>query len=440
MQQIYGFLLALPPLIIIHELGHLVVARWCGVKVLRFSIGFGRVLWSRRFGNSQIEWAISALPLGGYVSMLDKRTVEQPIGSADMAQEFTSQPVWKRMAIVAAGPVTNFLLAILLYAGLNMHGVPEISNQMRAPGADTAAAAAGFQRGDRIVEVNGMAVETWRGVRMALIEAAIDRTAVPVQVQRNGSTFGLEIPSASMRNVKLDGDVASDLGFVQYLPEPGLAAVMPGGPADKAGLKAGDVVIRAGGKRVVDSGDLVQSLQEHGARPLALEVARGATIFAATVVPVKDPAHGRVMMGVSLQPVERVVVRSGPVEAVSRAVVQTWDLSVLSLRLIGKMLVGEISWKNISGPITMGDYAGQSLQAGFTVFLGTVAFLSISLGVMNLLPIPVLDGGHLLYYLVEVLTGRPLPERIGEYAQRAGLGLLVMLMALAVFNDVVRLL
>jgi regulator of sigma E protease len=439
-QTALAFLLALGPLIIFHELGHYLVARWCGVKVLRFSVGIGRVVWSRKVGPDQTEWAISALPLGGYVKMLDAREADGPIDPRDKGREFTGQPVGKRIAIVAAGPVANFLLAIVLYAGLNMYGVQEISSRVRAPEAGTPAAAAGFARGDRIVAVNGKEVASWGELRIELMQAAMDKSAVAMQVERGKERFQLELPAASVAGLDLDSDIPSKLGFAVFQPPALLNSVLPGGPADKIGLQAGDLIVRAGGKAIGDSRDLVEAIRASGAKALPLVVQRRGETFEAGIVPELDAASGRGRIGIGLKEPELVTVTSGPLEAVAKATQKTWDMSVMTVRMIGKMIVGEVSLRNVTGPITIADYAGQTAKAGAVVFLGFIAFISISLGVMNLLPIPVLDGGHLLYYLVEVLTGRPLPERIGEYAQRAGLGLLVMLMALAVFNDVVRLL
>jgi regulator of sigma E protease len=439
-QTILAFLLALGPLIVFHELGHYLVARWCGVKVLRFSIGMGRVVWSRKVGPDQTEWAISALPLGGYVKMLDAREAETPIDPADKGREFTSQPVGKRIAIVAAGPIANFLLAIVVYAGLNMYGVPEISSRMRAPEAGSPAAAAGFQRGDRIIDVNGKDVTSWGGMRIEMMQAVMDKSSLSLRVERGNERFQLEVPASRLRELDLDSDIPSRLGFSVYQPPALLNTVVPGGPADKIGLKAGDQIVRAGGKDIGDSRDLVEVIRVSGGKQLDLSVQRGAQVFDTSITPELDAATGQGRIRIGLKEPELVTVTSGPVEAVAKAVQRTWDMSVMTVRMIGKMIIGEVSLKNVTGPITIADYAGQTAKAGVVVFLGFIAFISISLGVMNLLPIPVLDGGHLLYYLVEVLTGRPLPERIGEYAQRAGLGLLVMLMALAVFNDVVRLL
>ena len=328
----------------------------------------------------------------------------------------------------------------MLYAGLNMYGVPELSSRMRAPEAGTPAAAAGFERGDRVLAVNGREVESWGALRIELMQAVMDEGGASLRVERGSERFQLDLPPARLTGLDLDSDIPSKLGFAVFQPPAVLNSVLPDGPAAKAGLEAGDLVVSAGGKAVHDNRDLVDAIRPHGGKPLVLGVQRNGELFETSIVPETDQASGRGRIGVGLREPELVVVRSGPLDAIAKAATKTWDMSVLSVRMIGKMIIGEVSLKNVTGPITIADYAGQTAKAGAVVFLGFIAFISISLGVMNLLPIPVLDGGHLLYYLVEVLTGRPLPERIGEYAQRAGLGLLVMLMARAVFNDVVRLL
>ncbi|MGZ3181524.1 MAG: RIP metalloprotease RseP [Telluria sp.] len=442
-QTAFAFLLALGPLIVFHELGHYVVARLCGVKVLRFSVGFGRVLWSRRVGPDQTEWAISALPLGGYVKMLDARDPDAPaLTAGDRAREFTSQPVWKRMAIIAAGPVANFLLAIVLLAGLNMAGVSEPAARVRVAQENSAAAQAGLRTGDLVISVNGEKVAAWSEVRIAVLAAVLERTDARLQVDRPGyGRTSAVIPASALRGQDVDSDILGNLGLGLARPRPVLGRVLEGGPAARAGLQSGDLIVAANGKPVPDGVAFIDLIRAAGAQPLVLDVDRAGHAFTATVQPEFDAERKRGMIRAEvLQAPEAVTVSSGPIGAVAKASARTWDTVRLTLRMIGKMIVGEVSWKNVTGPITIADYAGKTASLGAEAFLGFIAFVSISLGVMNLLPIPVLDGGLLLYYAVEVLTGRPLPERIGELAQRAGFGLLITLMALAVFNDVMRLL
>ncbi len=439
---VLAFLAALGPLIIFHELGHYAVARLCGVKVLRFSVGMGKVVWSRRFGPDQTEWAVSALPLGGYVKMLDAREAGAgAIAEADLAREFTRQSVWRRIAIVAAGPLANFLLAILLLAALAMAGTTEPSTRLRVTAEQSAAWQAGLRGGEKVAAVNGKPVASWSELRWEVLQAIVDKRDVRLDVtQPQGGQFGAIVPAAKLAGLDVEGDVLGALGLEMARTRPVIEQVIPGGPGEQAGLKVGDLVATIDGKPIADGMALIAAVRASQGRPLALAGRRGGGAFAATVTPVFDPKTKVWAIRIATSMIERVTITAGPLEALAKGARKTWDTSVLSVKMIGKMISGEVSIKNVTGPITIADYAGQTARMGLEVYLGFIAFVSISLGVMNLLPIPVLDGGHLLYYSLEVLTGRPLPERIGAYAQRAGVGLLVLLMALAVFNDLARLL
>jgi regulator of sigma E protease len=449
LQTLVAFIVALGTLVTIHELGHYLAARWCGVKVLRFSVGMGRVVWSRRVGPDQTEWAVSALPLGGYVKMLDAREQDlKDIPPADLPREFTRQNVWKRIAIVAAGPAANFLLAIVLFAGLYMHGIEEPATRIAAPAAQTPAAQAGLDRDDVVRAVNGNPVHGWSELRWELIEAVVaskDGEGAQVEVERPGrGRFTFTLPATALRAVDLDGDVPGELGFNIWLPAPVLGKVDPAGAGARAGLRSGDQVVAMDGRPVLDIGAFSAAIRQAAGRTVRLDVHRDGGVIQVPVVP--EAALGKDGVTVGKIKVEllgrpdMIVVADGPFGAVAKAARKVWDTSVLTVRMIGRMITGEVSWKNVTGPITIADYAGQSSRIGLASYLSFMAVVSISLGVMNLLPIPVLDGGHLLYYSLEVLTGRPVPERFGEIAQRLGVGLLVTLMALAVFNDVVRLL
>jgi regulator of sigma E protease len=442
-QTALAFLVALGPLIVFHELGHYTVARLCGVKVLRFSLGMGHVVWSRRFGPDQTEWAVSMLPLGGYVKMLDSRDPDAPaMAPADLKREFTRQTVWRRIAIVAAGPLANFLLAIVVFTGLSMAGTSEPSTRLRATAEQTAAYHAGLRGGEQVAAVNGKPVASWTELRWEIIQAIVEKRDARLDVrQAQGGQFGALVPAAALVGLDVESDVLAKLGLEMARPRPVLEQLIAGGPGAKAGLKVGDLVTAIDGKPVADGIALIEAIRAAGGRGLAFSVLREGAPLTLAVTPEFDPARKVwVIKAVPSLAPEMVTVSAGPFEALAKAVGKTWDTSVLSVKMIGKMISGEVSWKNVTGPITIADYAGQTARMGPAVYLGFIAFISISLGVMNLLPIPVLDGGLLLYYSLEVLTGRPLPERIGAYAQRAGIGLLVMLMALAVFNDVARLL
>lgn len=449
LQTILAFAVVLGVLIIVHELGHYLVARWCGVKVLRFSVGMGKVVYSRRFGPDQTEWAVSILPLGGYVKMLDARDHDgAPISSADMKREFTSQSVWRRIAIVAAGPLANFLLAIAVFAALFVHGIPEPSTKLRAPAEQSVAWQSGLRGGDHIVSVNGKAVQIWPDLRWAMVQAVIDRQPVVLGIATTSQQGDMPpartvtLPVRSVSADELEGDFMAKLGLEIARPAPVLGKVMPDGPAERAGLREGDLIRSVDGKVVQDGLAFVEMVRMSEGKTLQLDLIRGNALLSLAVAPevVEQDGRkfGRIKVEVPMVP-EMVTEGSNPLVALGKGVVKTWDTAVMTLKMVGKMIVGEVSWKNVTGPITIADYAGQTARIGLVSYLSFIAFVSISLGVMNLLPIPVLDGGHLLYYAVEVLTGRPVSERVSAVAQRAGIGILMTLMLVAVFNDINRL-
>jgi regulator of sigma E protease len=432
-----AFLLALGPLIVFHELGHYWVARACGVKVLRFSVGMGKVLWSRRFGPDQTEWALSALPLGGYVQMLDSRDpATTPTTEADRARDFMRQNVWKRIAIVAAGPIANFLLAIALFAALFMHGSEEPATRLRAMAPDTPAYIAGLRGGDSIVAVNGEPVAAWSELRWQMTHLAVDKIDAHLAVRAaDGSQYAATIPARAVKEPGPDSDLMAALGLDVWIGMPQVEKTVAGGAGARAGLQPGDVVLGADGKPFATAADFVQAVRAAPGRTLQLQVRRGGRVLTLPLTPAKDP-KGQGLAAVQLaQAIERVTVQAGPLEAIAKGARRTWEMTALTFKMIGKIVTGQASLKNVTGPIAIADYAGQTARMGLATFLGFIAVVSVSLGVMNLLPIPVLDGGHLLYYSLEVLTGRPLSERIQGFAQRAGVALLFMLMALAIFND-----
>jgi regulator of sigma E protease len=439
----------LGPLIVFHELGHYLVARLCGVKVLRFSIGMGKVVWSRRFGPDQTEWAISALPLGGYVKMLDAREGELAgLPESDLKREFTRQNVWKRIAIVAAGPAANFLIAILLFAGLFMHGIEEPSSKISVRDAGSAAAHAGLQSGDIITAINDQPVQAWSELRWQFIQSAIDKHDIRLAAERPGAgRVAATVPASALAGLDLEDDVPAQLGIGFARPAPVVQQVVPGRPAERAGLRAGDLLLAVDGVKVSDGIAFIDIIHASLGKTVQVELQRAGQPLMLSVTPQAEQAKtskgtvtvGKIGASIALQP-DMINVPSSPLTALGKAVSKVWDTCTMTLKMIGKMITGEASLKNVTGPITIADYAGQTARMGAVSYLGFIAFISISLGVMNLLPIPVLDGGHLLYYSLEVLTGRSVPERVGEIAQRLGMGLLLTLMLLAVFNDVARLL
>lgn len=450
LQTLIAFFVALGVLIIVHELGHYWVARWCGVKVLRFSVGMGRIVYSRRIGPDQTEWALSALPFGGYVKMLDAR--EQDLAGLppeELTREFTRQAVWKRIAIVAAGPLANFLLAIAIFSGLYSHGIPEPTARLRAVAENTPAYEAGLRGGELVTAVNGEQVRIWSDLRWKLMQLAVEHASARLDVERPnpGAAGGklldtVKLPLGGLTAEDLEGDFLAKLGLDLARPKAVLGHILDDGPAKRAGLQEGDVIQAINGTRITDGLAFVELVRASPGKPLLLQGRRNGQDFNVTVTPEtlvrNGKQYGRIKAEVPMAP-EMTVASDPPLVALSKAVGKTWESSILTLKMLGKMILGEVSWKNITGPITIADYAGQTARVGMISYLSFIAFISISLGVMNLLPIPVLDGGLLLYYSLEVLTGRTIPERIGDMAQRAGVGILMTLMAVAVFNDIVRL-
>ncbi|RFB72841.1 MULTISPECIES: RIP metalloprotease RseP [unclassified Herbaspirillum] len=447
LHTLLAFVVALGTLVVVHELGHYWVARLCGVKVLRFSVGMGRIVWSRRFGPDQTEWALSILPLGGYVKMLDAREQDvSEMAPEDLKREFTRQSVWRRIAIVAAGPLANFILAILLFAGLFMHGIPEPVPKLRAMAEQSAAYQAGLRGGETITAINGEPVHAWTEVRWQLMQHVLEKTPARLDVESAASNGGklinnVKLSLDSVSTEDLEGDFLAKLGLSLARPQAILGKIMEG-PAMQAGLQKGDLILAVNGAPIKDGLALVELVRASPGKPLTLQGLRGQSEFHIAVTPdtLSDNGQtiGRIKVEVPLAP-EMTVVSDPPWTAIVKGAEKTWDTSAMTLKMIGKMIVGQVSWKNITGPITIADYAGQTAKVGLVSYLSFIAFISISLGVMNLLPIPVLDGGHLLYYSLEILTGRPVSERFGAIAQRAGMGILMMLMLVAAFNDIVRL-
>ncbi|CAM5277186.1 RIP metalloprotease RseP [Thauera mechernichensis] len=448
LDYLFPFALALGVLILVHELGHYLVARWCGVKVLRFSIGFGKPLIVRRAGRDGTEWALAAFPLGGYVKMLDER--EAAVAPEELHRTFNRQSVYRRFAIVAAGPLANFLLAIVLYWGLFVAGTDELRARVALSETPQVAEAAGVRDGDLVLAVDEQSVRSWQDLRWILLQHTLDQREVVLRVRTLEDVEAFR--RLDLAGVRIDddsGDLIARLGLKPWRPQiPAvIGRLVEGGAAARAGLQSGDEVTAIDGVAITSWSDLVQIVRDGAGRELRFDLRRDAAAFSLVVTPdeaneggarvgrigvgVADPAPGGLSMFAE--------VRYGPLEAMAKAVRQTWETSVLSLRMIGRMFTGEVSWKNLSGPVTIADYAGQTAQLGLSHYLKFVALISISLGVLNLLPIPVLDGGHLMYYTVEIIKGGPIPERVMEIGEQIGLALLVMLMAFAFFNDINRL-
>jgi regulator of sigma E protease len=448
MTTLVAFLFALALLIFVHELGHYSVARWCGVKVLRFSIGFGTPLLRWTVGPDRTEWTISPIPLGGYVRMLDEREAGPgSVAAHEVHRAFNRQSLGKRAAIVVAGPLANFLLAIALYAGLGMAGLEEPAAVLGAPAAGTQAAAAGLQAGDRVVSVDGREVRSLPELRLRLIDAVVEQRPARLVVQRDGAPTSLALDTGGLASGEIEKDFMRTLGLELAGGSVSIGSVMPDGSAARSGLLAGDEVVAVAGRPVARATDLIEVLRESADREVPLTIRRGGVEQRVVVVPQPQRSDrpedaGRTVgrIGAALQNrVEMVRVDHGPLEALAYGARQTWDMSWFSLRMLGKMLMGELSWRNLSGPVAIADYAGQSAKVGVFAYVAFLALISVSLGVLNLLPVPVLDGGHLVYYGLEAIKGRPLSDRFMQVTQKAGLAAIVGLMAVALFNDLSRL-
>ena len=450
-QTVAAFLLTIGVLVTFHEFGHYLAGRLLGVKVLRFSIGFGKPLFLRRFGRDRTEFAIAAIPLGGFVRFLDEREVAEGevITVADSDRAFNRQSVWKRLLIVAAGPFANLLLAVLLYAGLYMHGVDGLRAIVAAPPAGTAAAQAGFADRDEITALDGRALESWQELRWRLLRVS-GAADVEMSVRSDGEIRTRKLDLHGLSSADWEGPFLDTLGLKLYLPSapPAVLRVLENRAGAAAGLRADDVINAIDDQPLSGVSEARRIIAAHPDQSVRLQITRGRDTMELAARPEAKTVDGKTIgqLGIDLGPnptafaSHRVRTQYGIVDALGRSAQKTWELSVFSLKMLGRIVIGEASLKNISGPLTVADYAGQSAQQGPTTFILYLAVISISLGVLNLLPIPLLDGGHLLYYMVEVIKGSPLSDRTLQMGQQAGMFLLAALMALALYNDLFRLL
>jgi regulator of sigma E protease len=453
LQAIIAFIVAVGLLVTIHEFGHFWVAKRLGVKILRFSVGFGRPLWTRRFGADQTELCLASLPLGGYVKMLDER--EGEVAPAERHRAFNRQALWKRSAIVLAGPLANFFFAIFAYAATYTLGVEGVRPIVGDVTAGSVAERAGMRKGQEVIAVGEESTPSWGNVAQASFGYLLSNEPLPLRVRNvDGSeeTVRLTVPEGAIDQMT-EGKLYRTLGFSEYFPEhaPRINRVLAGGAAERAGLLAGDELRRADGQTITSLTKFVEYVEQHPGRAIALEVLRNGAMIEVSVTPdtvsEKDVAVGRIRAELAIPDSVREEIRKmlaieryAPIAALRKGWDKTIDTSVLTLKMMGKMLVREASIDNISGPLTIAKFAGETAQIGLSAFCGFLAVVSVSLFVLNMLPIPLLDGGHLMYYLMELVIRRPVPEAVQAYGQQVGIALLLALMGLAFYNDLTRIL
>ena len=448
MITLLAFVGAIALLVLFHEFGHYWVARRYGVKVLRFSVGFGKVIYSKRFADNDTEWVISAIPLGGYVKMVDER--EGEVAAEDIPYAFNRKPVLQRMAIVVAGPLANLLLAIMLYWMMFLYGVPGLKPVLGDVPSGTPAAVAQLRSGATIISINGETIPSWQELRWRLLELTLKQAEVSIEaLNSDGTATTHTLDVSSLEAKDLDGEFLVSLGLNLHQPVvlPVIGKLAEGSVAQRAGLQQGDRILRVDGVVMRHWSEVVEVVRANPGQALQLEIQRGEMLLNIAVVPGSVVESGKTVGKIGAAPqVDRaqrqemlIEVSYAPAEALGRALRKTWEISVISLKMMGKMVLGEVSVKNISGPITIADYAGQSAAMGVAAYLGFLALISISLGVLNLLPIPLLDGGHLLYYVAELVKGSPISEQAWEFGQKIGIALLGALMVFAIYNDINRL-
>ena len=461
MMTLLAFIVTIGLLVTIHEYGHFQVARWCGVKVLKFSIGFGKPFFTKTFGKDKTEFVLAAIPLGGFVKMLDERELkaeqmadpELPkthYSEAELQRAFNRQSVWKRIAIVSAGPIANLLLAILLYWLIFMLGVTGARPIIGEVAKDSLAAQASFSSGEVIQKINGEPVKSWQEARWILLEESLENGVVEIEtINQNKELFNHTL-SFSGINQDSEIDILKKMGLQEYqLVIPAvIGEILPNSAAEKAGIKAEDKILSVDGVTTNDWERLVSIVKANPNKKLWFEITREQKTLRIAVTPEKVTESGEALGRIGAAPkidkkeLDKLLVEFSysPFVSLQKASIKTWDTSIFSLKMLGKMLMGQVSLKSISGPVTIADYAGKSANMGLKTFLSFLALVSISIGVLNLLPIPVLDGGHLMYYMVEIFKGSPVSESIMLAGQKVGFAVLGLLMTLAIFNDLNRLL
>jgi|HigsolmetaAR201D_1030396.scaffolds.fasta_scaffold01736_12 regulator of sigma E protease len=446
------FIVAIGILVAVHEFGHFWVARRLGIRVLRFSIGFGKPLWKRTAGKDPVEYVIAAIPLGGYVKLLDEREGNVPVAEAHRA--FNRQPVWKRIAVLLAGPACNLIFAVAAYWVLFVAGVPSLKPIIGTVAENSIAARAGLEYEDLIVAVDGKKVETLEAATLAIIDDLIDDGIIRLRVQGvDGREREIALETGEQRRALTDAEkLLPGLGFDYWRPRlPAIIeAVLPESAAEKAGLKPGDEILKFDGQPVADFGELVKLVEPSAHQDVMLEVRRGEETLQIALTVGEQTVGDRKIGLIGIQPVNRPLESGRSVEemlglekygvlaAVSHAAAKTWDTSIFTLRIVGRIVTGDVSLKNISGPVRIAETTGFAARQGWRVFLSTLALISISLGVLNLLPIPILDGGQVVYQLAELVKGGPVSERAQILGQQIGIVMLLLMMSLAFYNDIAR--
>ncbi len=444
LSSIFFFILALGILITVHEFGHYWVARKLGIKVLCFSVGFGKPLWSKTAGADNTEYVLAAIPLGGYVRMLDEREGEVP--EEEVHRAFNRQSLTKRTAVVIAGPLFNFILAIAAYWLIFVIGVTGMKPIVGQVTPNSIAAVAGFEQGEHIIAIGNKATPTWEAVVVSMLDDAIGSGEVVIKVESPDSTRPLQrvvhfdrIPEDLNR-----GGLLNYIGLRPYRPMiPAIIGhLAPNGAADRAGVEVGDKFVAVDGEAIEGWEQLVDYIRARPDQSINIEVERASEVLEFSITPVRVEGDiGKIGAGVRMPEMPEELkseIKYGPVVALLNAANKTWDMSYLTLRMLGKMVTGDISLSNLSGPISIARYAGYSASIGFVSFLTFLAIVSISLGVLNLLPIPMLDGGHLLYYLVELFKGSPVSENTQLMGQKLGIAILLAMMIIAFYNDILR--
>jgi regulator of sigma E protease len=457
MMTLLAFIVTIGILVTIHEFGHYQVAKWCGVRVLRFSVGFGKPLWRKQFVPNGTEFVLASIPLGGYVKMLDERELkqaqeagEQPehYSESELSNAFNRKSVYQRVAIVLAGPLANLLLAILLYWLLFVTGVTGLKPLIGEIKADSNASKVSLRSGDLIVRIDNEPIKTWQEARWALLEKSLAQPSVQIEVTDQAQETHIQTLSFAGISNDAEVDILEKLGLAVYQPKiPAVVGeVMVGSAAEKSGLLAGDHILTIDRIRIKDWEQVVSYVKANPNRPLEFTLQRHQQTITlqATPEPVREGAATIGRLGASVQ-VDKsemanllIELHYSPFQALHKACLKTWETSLFSLKMLANMVTGKVSWAGISGPVSIANFAGESAGMGLKVFLGFLALVSISIGVLNLLPIPMLDGGHLMYYIAEIIKGTPVSEKTMIIGQKIGLSILGLLMMVALFNDLNR--